>query len=44
VLRADHRVLDEDARARRADWDAGVRERAAALERDDWIEDRMLGG
>jgi hypothetical protein len=34
VLRAEHRVLDEDARTRRPERERGVRERGAALERD----------
>jgi hypothetical protein len=34
VLRAEDRVLDKDARTRRPDWERGVRERGAALERD----------
>jgi hypothetical protein len=34
VPRAEHRVLDEDARTRRPDEERGVRERGAALKRD----------
>jgi hypothetical protein len=37
-------MLDEDARARRADWGAGVRERAVALNVVIGLKDRMLGG
>jgi hypothetical protein len=34
VPRAEHCVLDEDARTRRPDQERGVREGGAALERD----------